>query len=1010
MKGEFVVSNILASIAVVVAATATVVYSFWQKAQEAKANEQINSFVNNPTANGPPSYYYQGGRGYMQYPQYAQPVGQYYVPAQPQQQMVYQYYTPAPMVWDNYYQTWVYAQPQVMPQRYYQEAYPAYPVMTAPVDPQSRRYMDINEVNMLRAEQMRHPQNMLGNNILMPGMEQYQYAYNQNPVYYCNPYYNTTVPVNDTVYENRLHHRARVDMHDPELPPLVDPILGYEYTCVYDYDNSRREPTDHLKFRFNRMQPIQKNIQFDAPSIEQGNWYHQPMGVPYFKHKNDEDYLRNDENNRKARELGIYYTPTQEFKMKGQPMPIIRSECARKYDKSSLPYVSPNEAYDYMNNLGSARVGSTTVLPTSKTTDHKCITHSITGDVACNYYQYTNDPTYDAECKYYAYADRTNNSYYTDVAMHPDSQSPLRPQLIVQNNPAESQGVANSTNRFHTDPRNRTIIFNPATDPRPLIKREGIPLRPHDVYQYWVDNGEAGCCGYSYGDPTRDTTPVNTRYRAPEPFDDASYYNAIYVDGGGLHYSYQDYLYEIRYRDVYTNKDDDPLTHLCPYDFETRTDLYHWRKAVFTKYKYDPYPYAMRDDVWRDDLLDELIFANNWGSNRELAAIAHLRWYRQQKIKEQWRRERTRRERAHIRQFYVDRALGIHNIPFIPADPCDYISPEMYQAVDGSWNKTPDASDMSVYEKIADCKHGIYYTETKPTPRSNREPVYSTGNAYMDRNHRAIQELIYGHQSDNNADDDYIEDWRDHDDYSEYDSDEFPTGEIVYVYDPEKERNKPKVSKPRNVTPNYRQTSNSRYVPRTGIPEIPGPEEKKWKQAPYWYNDEKFWDNVQGDEIESYGRRTMKAQYPSIADNAVYENMHTDLGNDNSICYVKSTVGQPDDPYAAVFNLPEHYPAADQINNLLNRYQAPKGFHFTGDPNYDRMRIALALQCEMSDKEKLAILDDIISHSTTDQLMKKHEADGLSDLERYEILQHNISLPANMERTYVYIDDYFIAK
>ena len=1015
-------TNILTAVAVTVATLATVGYAIWAKVQENKMEqERLQAIANNP----PPAQQQQPQQYYYAYDPYAQqynpPPNQYYAPLNPGPY----YYEPQRMIlkWDRKAGTWVQTycnQSQLPPDKFYRYIFPQnnqpaqpYPQQPMNMYDNSRRYMTQSGLNRMWVQQNGRPidenNTMVTPNFAVPG---------------------DTVAINDIVNEDRFGHREMVDMHEYEIPAHVDEYNGREYTKVYDYDHSYCEPADYLEKEYYYMQPKQRNVRFNANSINTGNWYNQPFGIPYFRHMYDEDYKNNDEFNRKQRELGVYYTPTQEYRMKGMQMPRILSPQAQKYDKSSLPYVSPNEKYQYMsrmngnNHLCNAVASFNNVNMNSEQHESKDVYYRFLkpGEpytCSTNYYKdlpLCVDSTFRMRHQtFYSYlinmSDDQFNEYMRTKDM-PKKESTLN-ECVEYSGHGEVCGPENGgpdLSRFpmlqdRPDPRRKIFIYDAEKDPRPIVKREGVPMSVNQVHQYWVDNGEAGCCGYSYGDPTRPTTPVSTHYMAPKPWEDASYYNALFVDGGGVHFNYQDMLYEIRYRNIYSRPEDDPLTQLCPYDFETRTDLYHWRNAVFKKYKYDPYPFAKSDDIWRDDIQQFQYFKDNNNPNIELAKVAHFRWYRQEKELEAWRRERMTRERKARRDFYIDRCKGIHNMKYCPLDPCEYIPPDYYEDINGNMQKHPAALDNDYWKAMMNCVPGKYY-------QSN------------------IQTFGYGRQT-----------------YDDYDQPAQPagcvdyfnqgcmwmqdpvTGEFRYMAPP-KRMNMPQPIvnsdwKSVWVTPNpvydisplvYNNLSNEQYfsiVQQTSMDEASIGDYDMRLNTPEWFDATRFWNNIPGDALLPYEEKKMRKEYPCIIDNRINENMII------SEQTMENTAGLPDDPFADVFNLPAWYPNAREINNLLNRMQAPRGFRFTGDPEVDRARLHYFIAKDnKTDLEKITIIDERMRAHLNEpgySPYKPSKTDGLSDMQKFEILKHNIGpgfsgsdwpeLDNVITRTWVFVDD-----
>ena len=1028
-------TNTITAIAIAVTAAATVVYAIWAKAQETKARERQELILNNTPV--PPAYdnayvyglgqqtlypvqYAMAPQQCVGYPVYNQPVGYinnpflYNTASLPNND--YEMYYQNLRSGNTEYQTQqpIYQQPQSQDMAY------------------SRRYITQHELNQSKLQRMAQPINMTTNmmtpSFAIPGMPE------------------TVVDNTNNVYEDHYGHREMVDMHEWELPPHKDPYNGREYTKIYDYDHHYCEPADYLEKEFYYNQPMQKNVQFNAQSIDSGNWYNQPFGIPYFRHMNDDDYKKNDQFNRDQQDLGIYYTPTQEYAMKGEPMPRILSPNANKYDKSSLPYVAPEEKYAYMTNA-QPKMCNTLMCNNDTNTKYPISnTNFIYPQTNIGYVNATWNPK--SESYEYNYSDRpnednfygaylpinqpmhvTNNvpkmneSFYSKIINMSDEQfnyymnhkdDPKTEKFVgtTYSGHGEICGPENGgpdlskypmrTDR--PDPRRKTYIFNPAIDPKPLVKREGVPLSSAQIHQYWVDNGEAENCGYSYGDPTRPTTPVGTHYAAPQPWEDASYYNALFVDGGGIHFNYQDMLYEIRYRNTYSHPEDDPLTHLCPYDFETRTDLYHWRQAVFKKYKYDPYPFAKSDDIWRDDVCQFEYFQDNFNPNIELAKVAHFRWYRQEKELEALRRERRNRERKARRDFYIDRCKGIHNIAFCPLDPTEYIPPDYYEDMSGNIQQHPYALEDDYWKTMMNCAPGKYYESNKKKfgydkLMNQTETYYGPSGFidYFDEGYTWIQDPM--------------------------------SGDVRYMKPP-KQMSLPKPVMNNDwkavwVTPNpvydisplvYNEMSNEEYfqlMQKTGFDKESVCNYDMRLNTPEWFNPNRFWNSIPGDALLPYEEKKMRKEYPAIIDNRINENMI--IGEQT----MQNTAGLPDDPFADVFNFPDWYPNAREINNLLNRMQAPRGFRFTGDPEVDRARLHYFISKDTkTDLEKITIIDNRMRDHLNEpgySPYKPSKVDGLSDMQKFEILKHNIGPGFNcsdwpeldnvVARTWVFVGD-----
>ena len=649
----------LTTIAVVVAATATAVYMLWAKAQEAKALQNTTTF---------------------------------YVPVDPMQTATYQqpiYAQPqANYVWDNMANSYVpvYNTHVSNNNTYYrplvnmQNRAPEQPVSN------SRRYLTQMGINRLRVQQNGHQLNAFTTVMVpprhgIPGVP--------DPI--------TANPESNGVLESWNGHRELVDLHDDDIPAHIDPFNGREFTKTFDTEHHYCEPSDYLEKEYYYRQPVQKNVQFNASSVDTADWYNRPaVNVPYFVNfshgASDESHARNvyERNgifNKVAAELPPYLTPTQEFMMQGKEMPIELSPNAKRYDKSSLPYVSPEEKYAYMNQIPSNNMCNSTVFNTNKNSPktsffgefYRTLLPNETSNIKYEYYipsKSGSKSVNNSGESHYSYIMNLSDDEFeqymqiqkqVEEEMRQEGNSQKNDKFVTYSGHGEICGPENGgpdLSRFPLrengpDPRRKIYIYDSTRDPKPLIKREGIPMRCQDVAQYWVDNGEAGNCGHSYGDPTRPTTPVSTHYAPPKPWEDSSYYNALFVDGGGIHYSYQDYLFEIRYRNIYDDPKKDPLIYMCPFDFETLTDLYHWREAVFTKYQYDPFPWASYM-VWlcRDDVQQFNYFEGPYNCNQELAKVAGFRWFRQEKEKEAWKRERMNREKMCRRYFYEDRCLG----------------------------------------------------------------------------------------------------------------------------------------------------------------------------------------------------------------------------------------------------------------------------------------------------------------------------------------------------------------
>lgn len=1040
-----VMTNVLTTVAVIAAAAATVVYMFWAKAQEAKEAHEYAQLCSNQ--NNQPMYYYQQAT---------------YTP--PTQQGYYQnnnncYYEPQQLVysWDPYANTWrqTYCnQSQVPNQSGYTGQY--YKVMNTngavPAEnTNSRRYMTQQGLNNMRVQ----------NNGQQINATTTLYA----PTFTTVP--GPQAPPQDYVYEDKRGHRDMVDMHEWDVPAHRDEENGREYTKAYDVNHSYCEPSDYIEKEYYELQPMQKVVQFNADSIESGNWYNQPYGIPYFRHWNADDYLKNDEFNKTQQKLGIYYTPTQEYAMRGEPMPRIISPNAEKIDKSSIPYVSPEEKLEYMatphhesveyhheydihnpnatpveNNaweyfesqyekniknykehrrqgklynsgmIGGGNVEThdeTPVAPTRRVFKGKYYRTLEPGETPYHYifkyYVPANQAELIAKLKednFYktVVLDMTDDEFHEWYKTKDDPPETL-PEVVDYSGHGEICGPENGGPDLSKyplfpsdtpDPRRKIIIFDPSKDPKPLVKREGIPLSLQQTAQYWVNNGEAENCGYSYGDPTRPTTPVGTHYMAPKPWEDASYYNALFVDGGGVHYSYQDMLYEIRYRNIYKNPDDDPLTHLCPYDFETRTDLYNWRQAVFKKYKIDPYPLAMSDDIWRDDIQQYEYFTPffNNNPNFELAKIAHYRWYRQDLEKRAWKRERENREKKARRDFYLDRVKGIHNIKFCPKDPTEYISPFYYEGLSGELRQHPVATDPDYYnkpwytegeqyyERMGLAEPGKYFNSNmvefgmiEPTVE---EPQCTPGVGKM-----------FQHTPENIEPIDYFDQATYRQQYHPAEPTVNKDLKTMWVeYNP--------------VFPDidpitYNQASDVDYFTflcQQGVFDTSLSNYDIDSRQPQWFDANQFWNNVPGDALLKYEEKKMCKLYPIRVDSRINENM---IVADQTL---DNTAGRPDDPFVEVFNLPSWYPHARAINNLLNRMQAPRGFRFTGDPEVDRQRIWYLMQKDtMTDVEKVEYLQDKMEELRNDpnyDPRKPCQVDGLTDEEKVLILMHNIGL------------------
>lgn len=1061
-----VMTNVLTTVAVVAAAAATVVYMFWAKAQEAKEARELAQLCSQN--NSQPMYYYQQPeyapvqqQGY--YGNYYQtPVNGFYEP----QQLVY--------TWDPYANTWrqTYCNQSQVPNQsgYTGEFYKVIDNNGANVVPNenknSRRYMTQQGLNNMRVQANGHQLNML------------------TTIY--TPTFTTVpgpqAPAPEYVYEDYLGHRDMVDMHEWDVPAFRDEENGREYTKAYDVNHSYCEPSDYMEKEYYDKQPMQKVVQFNADSIEGGNWYNQPYGIPYFRHWEADDYLKNDEFNKTQQQLGIYYTPTQEYAMRGEPMPRILSPNAEKIDKSSIPYVSPEEKLDYMANGNNhnqphreydihnpnptpidndaheyhesqyekniknwkQRMGKmcNTSVMSADDNDSQNVTEPLrpTRVFKGEFYR-TVEPgeePYHHEFEYYiteevararAAAKMNANSFYKTVVLdmtddefnewyaNKDKVPETPPPVVDYSGHGEICGPENGgpdLSQFplltdEPDPRRKIIIYDPSKDPKPLVKREGIPLSLQETAQYWVNNGEAENCGYSYGDPTRPVTPIGTHYAPPKcPYDDASYYNALFVDGGGVHYSYQDMLYEIRYRNTYTNPDDDPLTHLCPYDFETRTDLYNWRQAVFKKYKYDPYPLAMSDDIWRDDIQHYEYFTPffNNNPNFELAKVAHYRWYRQDLEKRAWKRERENREKKARRDFYLDRVNGVHNIKFCPKDPTEYISPYYYEGLSGELRQHPVATDPDYYKKPWYTEGDEYYRRmglmAEPGRYFNSNMIefgYGEPVAEEPQETRGVPKMFM--EAPNVGPVDYFDQTTYRQQYHPAEATVNKDLKTMWVqYDP---------ADPRLTPPTYNDMSDADYFTYICQQGAFDPSLSNYDidfQQPQWFDANEFWKNVPGDALMKYEEKVMRKRYPIRVDARINENM---LITDEQT--LENTAGRPDDPFVEVFNLPSWYPHARYINNLLNRFQAPRGFRFTGDPEIDRQRIWYLMQKDtMTDLEKVEYLQDKMEALRNDpnyDPRKPCKVDGLTDEEKVLILMHNIGpdVPRAALHTWVCADD-----
>jgi hypothetical protein len=968
-------TSVLTTVATVVAATATAIYMFWERAQAIKEeqSQMMCSNTSNSYGTTPTSYDIYG------------------FPVNPNTNMqnTYDMYYGHPYQCDYNHSTFN-ERSRRYAQMYYNNQYPGQQPMyqseyhhpqEAPHGPEllnSRRYMNNDEANRMRLRQQGTSISPV-ETMIRPNIE--------------------SIPGNqmnngsNMVYEDQLGHREMVDMHEYDIPAHKDRFSGREFTKVYDYDHSYFEPSEYMEKEYYYNQPMQRNMQFNAQNINEGNWYNQPYGVPYFKHMYDSDYTRNDIFNKRQNELGTYITPTQEHMMNGTEMPIIRSSSAHQYDRSSLPYVDPSEQNSYLSNLNPVMCNSSVV------------SNNDTCDNTTNAYtdRYGFPIIRDGQHlklmeSHYSYVMNLSDEDFKTYMDHKDDPLPTTNNVdnsVTYSGHGELCGPENGgpdLSRFpllndKPDPRRKTYIFDPSKDPKPLVKREGIPLRLHDVHQYWVDNGEAGCCGYSYGDPTRPTTPISTHYKAPQPWEDASEYNALYVDGGGIHFNYQDMLYEIRYRNIYTNPQDDPLTHMCPYDFETRTDLYHWRTAVYKKYKYDPYPFAKSDDIWRDDVQEHEYFRDNNNPNHELAKVAHFRWYRQQKEMEAWKRERENREKKARRDFYVDRALGVHNIRYCPLDPCEYISPDYYEDIDGNMQELPHATDADYYKRIADCKIGKYYETdnygVNDTPQPNNSGVGYFGDSRY--------QTVYDYDSART----YMVPKPYEHQYNPIEFEDKAVKPVWVMYDPVYDISPVELNN-MSLLDYYQMAINNGALNQFEYADY-----VRGENAPEWFNEDKFWKSIPGDALLPYEEKKMRKEYPIVVDQRINENM---ILSEQTLV---NTAGTKNDPFAAVFNLPAWYPYSRELNNLLNRLQAPRGFRFTGDPELDRQRLCYFMsKDDMTDIEKLEYIQDRIVEKRNDpgySPSKPSKVDGLSDNDKVAILLHNISpdLAQPIERTWV---------
>lgn len=1033
--------NIITSIAAAIVATATIVYMFWAKAQEDKAaREQFNQYqANNP--NAPPmdamyvwdpytQQYVPQTAQYQQYQQPQPPHGQYYGRPQPMYHGMPMFNTYGNYGEPNINYVWDPTTGRYIPEHMNYAwdpttgRYTLQPMNEAeyyqqydPTMASSRRYMthvDMNKARLQQVGQQIDPYTMIVSP--MPGEISVV----------------DSVAAREGCNELPSGQREVIDYHDWDVPAYRDRDNGREYTKTYDTHNFMCLPSKYVENEYYYLQPKQRLVRFN-PNIttETGNWYNRPVGIPLVRRYGNDDYHINDGLRKQTEKLGVYYTPTQEAQLNGQVLPTQLSPNALKYDKSSLPYISPEEKLEYMAHLKSKQMLGNTTMSKSTTEDckrkplklkHSYVWDSNSGSYSLDSYYIWNTklgvytPRYLSLCsnraeyllgllycnngkqmsKYEFLMSLSDEEFGKWLRKEESKKDLSKIKSEINYNPngldkngfvgysghgercAPENGGPNLSNypmlNDMPDPRKKIIIYNQARDPKPLIKREGIPLDPQKLGQYWVDNGEAMNAGHSYGDPTRPATPVCTHMPRPRESSDANKYNAYFIDGGGLHFSYQDYVYELRYRNLYSKPEDDPLTSICPFDFETKTDLYHWRMAIFKKYQYDPYPFASVDDFWREDVLnrDYFIMGHENDCSYELAKVAHFRWYRQEKEKEQMRIERTMREKKCRRQFFIDRQLGIHNIRFCPLDPTEYISPTYYEDANGMMHRNPNAIDSDYYNVPANAPRGKFYESNKNlyankylneavldtinlvAPQTNAEPIDYFGQNVRRRPTHTPRTVV--------------------------------NNDIKHVwvnYNP---------VYPEFTPVENNQISNKQMAEYTFNNKIDPSVCANWEKGqnnPPWFDDHKFWANVKGDALLPYEEKRMRQEYPLIIDSRINENM---ILSEQTLV---NTAGTENDPFAEVFNVPSYYPYAREINNLLNRAQAPRGFRYTGDPELDRQRIWYFKYARdnMTDLEKIEMLMDRMDERLHDENYdpyKPSKEDGLSDNEKLRILMFNV--------------------